>query len=37
MREPNNLEAEFAATVSEILDDNSENFLNQNCRKRYKT
>ena len=38
LAEPNDLETEFAATVSKIWDINSEScFLCQNCRKAYKT
>ena len=38
LAEPNDLETEFAATVSKIRDINSEScFLCQNCRKTYKT
>ena len=38
LAEPNDLETEFAATVSKIRDINSEGcFLCQNCRKTYKT
>ena len=38
LAKPNDLESEFAATVSKIQDINSEScFLCQNCRKAYKT
>ena len=37
MQRLSNLETEFAATVSEILENDSKSFFNQNCRKRYKT
>ena len=38
LAEPNDLETEFAATISKIQDINSEScFLRQNCRRTYKT
>ena len=37
MRQPNDLETEFAANISEILKNHSESFFKQNFRKRHKT